>query len=428
MKFETLFITLFLTGTVLEFLIENILEFIDFSFRKKHAFDLPSSVKDFFDMDVLKKTKDYEDDRFKFGMISGAVDFVLTLVLVYSGFYPWLFTVFMNHGLNIFWCAILFLFFSGLPSSVITLPFALYREFKIEKKYGFSKMTLKLFFLDMIKGLVLNLVLSVPLSLLAIFLICKVNMWWLWVSSVMVAFSLLISYIYPVFIAPIFNKFTPLEDGELKDRLVSLMEKNGFKASGIFVMDASKRSGHSNAYFTGFGKNKRIVLFDTLIAQLDADEIEAVLAHELGHCKKHHITKKLCISIPMMFIVLFLLSLVVKTPALYTDFGFCQEFGQTVSSLEIASKEMQVLGLFLCSLAFGGFSIIFNPVSNLLSRKDEFEADHFAKELCTSGKPLISALIKLNKENLSEVNVPKIYSVFNYNHPPLLERIKALEI
>jgi STE24 endopeptidase len=242
---------------------------------------------------------------------------------------------------------------------------------------------------------------------------------------VYVAFSLVASYIYPVLIAPLFNKFTPLEDGDLKTRLTQLLGKTGFTAKSMFVMDASRRSGHSNAYFTGLGKNKRIVLFDTLIAQLLPEEIEAVLAHELGHYKHKHIVKKLCVMIPLIFAVLFFVFFVSKTPLL------CKGFGFLPSTFELAAGEtlpfqMQFLSIFLMGLSFGGFTPLFTLIENASSRRDEFQADAYSAKLCGGGKSLSTALIKLNKENLSEIVPPKIYSVFNYSHPPLLERIRAV--
>ena len=184
----------------------------------------------------------------------------------------------------------------------------------------------------------------------------------------------------------------------------------------MFVMDASKRSKHSNAYFTGFGKTKRVVLYDTLIAQLKPEEIKAVLGHELGHYKHHHIIKKMCVMIPCIFGALFLMSLFISRSDLYTTFGF------TVQPV----PEVQFLGIFLLGLVFGGFGTLLSPVTNFFSRRDEFQADAFAKNLCGTGKPLVTSLVTLNKENLSELTEPKIYSVFNYSHPPLLERIRAL--
>ena len=212
---------------------------------------------------------------------------------------------------------------------------------------------------------------------------------------------------------------TILEEGEIKERIEKLFAKTGFKTSGIFTMDASRRSNHSNAYFTGFGKNKRIVLYDTLLKQLEPSEIEAVLGHELGHCKKHHIAKRMIVMIPLVFVSLLAASLIAKLPALYSAFGY--------EPLNNVAPYIQPLGLLFIGLVFEGYGNIVSLVSNFFSRKDEFQADAYSKEMCGTSQPLISALIKLNKENLTELEPPKIYSMFNYSHPPLMERIKALE-
>ncbi|MBQ5570267.1 MAG: M48 family metallopeptidase, partial [Treponema sp.] len=306
--------------------------------------------------------------------------------------------------------------------------------------------TLGMWLLDQLKSLVIGLVLGVPLILVAVALMNHIEHWWFFLGSVYIAFSLAVSYIYPVLIAPVFNKFTPLEDGELRERLFALLEKCGFKASGIFVMDASRRSSHSNAYFTGFGKNKRIVLYDTLLKQLTTDEIEAVLGHELGHFKKHHIIKRMCVMFPLIFAFLFAAWLLIKIPSLYSGFGFTGNTGSTTLSanntgITLATGStatifeegksipatLQYVGIYLLSLIFGGFGPIFSLISNTFSRRDEFEADKFAVTTCAEREALVSALIKLNKENLSQIQVPTIYSIFNYSHPPLLERIKAIK-
>ena len=200
---------------------------------------------------------------------------------------------------------LLFMILSSIPSTLISIPFDLYNEFVLEKKFGFSKMTFKLWIADQIKGLLLSMILIVLLTLVASVFFIKLNTsWWLVLAITLIGFTFLMQVIYPKFIAPLFNKFSPLEDGELKDKISGILEKTGFKNDGLFVMDASKRSGHSNAYFSGFGKSKRIVLYDTLINSMTADELTAVLGHELGHFKLKHITKRLFITIPLEFILL----------------------------------------------------------------------------------------------------------------------------
>lgn len=422
MDFSNIFIIIFLAGTAFSFILDMILERIDFSFRKKHGREIPDILSDKIEPSVLDKTCLYEDAKYHLWIPSVILEVVLSLYLVFCGFYPALLERIWSWTNNSFFAALLFLILGGIPNALLSLPFALYSEFGIEKHFGFSNMTFGMWLTDEIKGMIINLLIISPLLLIMIGLFKYASdWWWILLGCVYVAFSLGISIIYPIFIAPIFNKFTPLEDGELKTRLEELLEKCGFKASGLFVMDASKRSGHSNAYFTGFGKSKRVVLYDTLIEQLTVDEIEAVLGHELGHYKHHHILKKMIFMIPAIFVALFAVSFLIKFPALYQGFGFA------FIGSEGVPYQMMFIGIFLISLTFGDWGSVFSPIMNTLSRHDEFQADAFAKSLCGTGEHLCTALVKLNQENLSEIQVPKIYSIFNYNHPPLLERINALK-
>ncbi len=419
MDFSNIFVIIFIVGTIFSFLLEMLLERIDFSFRKKHGREIPEIVSSHVDSDTLNKTCLYEDAKYRLWIPSSILETLLSFYLVFCGFYPVLIERIWTWTDNSFFAAILFLILGGVPGALLSLPFALYSEFGIEKHFGFSNMTLGMWVADEIKGFFVNMLIMIPLLLAMIGLFKYASdWWWILLGCIYFAFSIGISIIYPIFIAPIFNKFTPLEEGELKTRLEELLKKCGFKASGLFVMDASRRSGHSNAYFTGFGKSKRVVLYDTLIEQLSVDEIEAVLGHELGHYKHHHILKKMVFMIPAVFVVLFIISMLVKLPSLYSGFGFV--------NVEVVPYQMMFIGIFLMSLVFGEWGILLNPIMNFLSRRDEFQADAFAKKICGTGEPLCTALIKLNKENLSEIQVPKIYSVFNYNHPPLLERIAAL--
>ena len=425
MDFSNIFVIIFLVGTAASFILDMILERADFSFRRKHGREIPQILSGQIDESTLEKTCLYEDAKYRLWIPSAFLEVTLSLYLVFCGFYPALFGRIWSWTNNSFIVALLFLILGGIPGSLLSLPFALYSEFGIEKQFGFSKMTFGMWLGDEIKSFLINLVIMSPLLLIMVALFKYASgWWWILLGCVYFVFSIAISVIYPIFIAPIFNKFTPLEDGELKTRLESLLKKCGFRASGLFVMDASRRSGHSNAYFTGFGKSKRVVLYDTLIKQLTAEEIEAVLGHELGHYKHHHILKRMIFMIPAVFAVLFAVSFLVRLPALYSGFGFSLAGGGADSA--DVPYQMMFIGVFLLSLVFGEWGGFFSPVMNFFSRRDEFQADAFAKKLCGTGEPLCTALIKLNKENLSEIQVPKIYSVFNYNHPPLLERIAAL--
>jgi STE24 endopeptidase len=420
MQFSNVFVILFIIGSIGSFLLNQLLEYYDYSFRRSHGREIPSELAEYIDSAVIDKTCRYEDAKYKLWLPQNILGCALSLTLVFTGFYSWLFNQFWCMTQNVYLTALLFLLCGTLPSSVLSLPFELYGEFVVEKKFGFSTMTFRLWLADQIKGILLSLVLLVPLILIMIALLENASSWWwLLLGAVYVVFSLGISVLYPRFIAPLFNKFTPLEESSLKHRLSLLLEKTGFKASGVYVMDASKRSKHSNAYFTGFGKTKRIVLYDTLVKQLTEEEIEAVLGHELGHYKKHHIVKRLAVSIPLSFAVLFIVSLFIMHTQLYTGFGF--------STNADVFPHMQFIGIFLLSLIFGGYSDVKNLVSNYFNRRDEFQADAFSAHVCGSGKPLITSLIKLNKENLSELTPPRIYCIFNYNHPSLLQRIRALD-
>ncbi len=430
LNYTHIFFILFLVSTFIDFGVNQWLEFIDFRHRQKHGREIPPEFADYIDAATVEKTCQYEDAKYKFWVPKNILGLIIGLALIFCGFYPRLFYFIRTFTQNTFLTALLFIVLSGLPEAIIFLPFRLYREFGIEKRFGFSTMTIKLWILDSVKGLLVNAIIVLPLLFAMIFLLEHAEgWWWLLLGGIYVAFSLLISLLYPAFIAPLFNKFTPLEEGELKDMLTEELTRTGFKTSGLFVMDASKRSKHSNAYFTGFGKTKRVVLYDTLINQLSPEEIKAVLAHELGHYKHHHIIKKLCFTIPLIFIALFVVSLFISNPDLYTAFGFVLDSGDLATKANGSAAvlpKVQFLGIFLISMVFGGFSTLFSPISNHFSRKDEFQADAFAKELCGSGKPLSTSLIKLNKENLSELTEPKIYSIFNYSHPPLIERIRAV--
>ena len=417
--FTNIFVMLYVLGTAFTFILEQFLEFNSFIFRKKNKNTLPEILEGKIDSSTMEKTYAYKNSRYKLFLPSSILNLLLDFALVFTGTYSKIFYLIWNWTENAYWTILLFALFSSIPSFLLSIPFSLIREFKIEKSFGFSNMTFSMYVGDWFKDTLVSLILTVPLLLLAqLLLIHASSWWWILLGSAYIVFSLFVSYIYPVLIAPAFNKFTPLEEGELKTRLEALLEKTGFHSSGIFVMDASKRSRHSNAYFTGLGKNKRIVLYDTLLEQLTVDEIEAVLGHELGHYKHGHIVKKYFVTIPLIFILLFVLSIFIKLPLLYEGFGLCFEG-------EVPDFSF-FMGIFFIATAFSGFLPLLSLISNSLSRHDEFQADAFSKKICGSGKPLSSALIKLNKENLSEVSVPKIYSIFNYNHPPLTERLEAL--
>ena len=297
-------------------------------------------------------------------------------------------------------------------SAIIDLPFTLYRTFKIEQRFGFNRMTAAQFIKDMLMQTALTLVLAVPLVGGILWLMQDASpLWWVYVWAVLLGFGLLISWIFPTFIAPLFNKFTPLENVELLECITALMTRCGFASNGIFVMDGSKRSSHGNAYFTGLGKNKRIVFFDTLLETLDANEVEAVLAHELGHFKHHHVRKGLILNAVITLVGLAILAWLIKQDAFYQALG--------------VSHASTYMALILFSMVMPLFSIYLQPVMSFLSRKHEFEADDFAAE---QSKPqiLIKALVKLYRDNANTLTPDHLYSAFHDSHPPAPVRVANL--
>lgn len=427
------FVLIFLCGTIATFLINHFLEFIDFRARSKNGGSIPTVLQNIplatetFDTEKLKNICAYENAKYFKWCLSSVFTVALDLALVIFGFYPFVFyfvcgiTGFPSGIGNSFCAFFFFMILTAVPSFVLDIPFSLYSEFVLEKKFGFSNMTLKLWIADTLKSMIIGLVLMALLNFVAAVVFVKfAGSWWFIIAAVLIAFTFIMQVVYPKFIAPLFNKFSPLEDGEAKDKIMAILEKVGFKNGGLFVMDASKRSGHSNAYFSGFGKTKRIVLYDTLLKSLTPDELAAVLGHELGHFKLHHITKRLFIMIPMEFLVTFLLYKMAHIPELYYAFGFLDDItAETIANV-------QFIGIFLASMLWGAISEIITPLSNIFSRKQEYQADAFGADACGSPEPLINGLIKLNSENLSELIPPKLYVFWNYSHPTLVERIEKL--
>ena len=300
-----------------------------------------------------------------------------------------------------------------LIASLIDLPASLYRTFVIEAQFGFNKLTLKTLLVDTFKTTLVSLIIGVPLIFLILWLMESAgDFWWLYAWAALTLFSLLMFWAYPKFIAPIFNKFTPLEEGEVRQRIEALLSRTGFNSQGVFVMDGSRRSSHGNAYFTGFGKNKRIVFFDTLLKHLSAAQVEAVLAHELGHFKHKHIVKQMLLSTLMTLLGFAVLATLMQQPWFYASLGITQ-----------ASTYMALILFMLVSPVFTFF---IGPAMAWLSRKNEFEADAFAAHQ-SSAEELISALVGLYKENASTLTPDPVHSAFYDSHPPASIRIAQLK-
>ncbi|MCD6397808.1 MAG: M48 family metallopeptidase, partial [Spirochaetaceae bacterium] len=319
-----------------------------------------------------------------------------------------------GYGFNPYLEGLIYIFLLSIIFYIVSLPFSIYSQFKIEEKFGFNKTTIPLFIKDQIKNLILSgIIISVLLIGLFWFMDKTGSIWWIIASVGFLIFQLVLSVIYPLLIAPIFNKFTALEDMELKKSLDMLAEKLSFKTTGIFVMDGSRRSAHSNAYFTGVGKSKRIVLYDTLISILNPPQISGVLAHEIGHYKKHHLLKGLILSFVMITLGFYAVNLLMNYLPLFEAFGFTR-----VSYHGI---------LVILAFASGPFTFFIAPLFTMWSRKHEYEADAFAAENTEYGKDLKEGLIIMSKENLSNLTPHPLYSFYHYSHPTVAERIKAID-
>ena len=308
---------------------------------------------------------------------------------------------------------LIFCFGVALVFSIASFPTDLYSTFKLEARFGFNKTTWKLYLTDKLKGLLLGILIGLPFLWVVLWLMeATGSYWWIWTFFFVSGFQLLMVIVYPTLIAPLFNKFELLPEGELRNRILHLAEQVGFKTNGIFSMDGSKRSAHSNAYFTGIGKAKRIVLFDTLIAQMTIDQGLAVLAHEMGHYKMKHIRRMLVVQTVFLFFGLYILSLLVNFRPLFAAFGL--------------DNPSNAAALVLFSLLSGPVTFYLGPLINLLSRKHEYEADRFAVETLRNRRPMEEALINLTVKNLSNLTPHPWYSAYHYSHPTPTERIGAI--
>ena len=308
--------------------------------------------------------------------------------------------------------------------SLLELPFDLYRQFVLEARFGFNRMSIRLFLIDMLKSSALGLALGLPLLLAVLWLMRSAGeQWWLWVWALWTGFNLAVLVIYPTWIAPLFNRFTPLEAGAVRSRVESLLARCGFSSGGLFVMDGSRRSAHANAYFTGFGKSKRIVFFDTLLSRLDIDELEAVLAHELGHFRKRHVIRRIAVSFAASFVGLALLAWLGAQPWFYEGLGVVSLSQAPNGSVGTVSNPGVALTLFFLVMPVFGFAL--RPLLAWLSRRDEFEADAFAAEHADAGR-LADALVKLYEDNAATLTPDPLHSAFYDSHPPATVRVGRL--
>ena len=379
---------------------------------RRHRDQVPADFRDQIPLDAHRKAADYTLAKTRLGLIEGGYGYLILLAWTLGGGLALLNGTWSQLEWSPLWTGVAVMLSLFVVSSLLDLPFSLYHTFGLEARFGFNRTDMKTFVGDMLKNALLLLLLGTPLIALVLWLMqASGELWWLYVWLVWMGFTLLMLWAYPTFIAPLFNKFSPLEDAELRQRIESLLNRCGFASNGIFVMDGSRRSGHGNAYFTGLGENKRIVFFDTLLKSLGPDEVEAVLAHELGHFKHKHVHKRLVSMALMSLAGLALLGWLIQQPAFFHGLGVNEP-----------SLHMGLILFLLISPLFGFF---LSPLMNALSRKHEFEADAYAASQTRAGD-LVQALVKLYRENASTLTPDPLYSTFYDSHPPAPVRVAHL--
>lgn len=407
-----IFTRLFNLFLIIKISLKFLLAIKNINFIKKHLSFIPYGFENFFTLEEHQKAGNYTMTKLKFSLVSLSLDLVITILLFHYGALRLINDWILTYQYSTVVTGLLLFFVLGAISFILELPFDLYNTFVIEERFGFNKTTPKIFITDLFKKLFLSIIIGLPLLYLLLTIMDNLpNSWWFWGWALLTIFQLLLMWIYPVLIAPLFNKFQSLTEGDLKTTIDALLSRTNLYFKDIQVMDASKRSAHGNAYFTGFLKNKRIVFFDTLIKSLTNQEIEAVLAHELGHFKHKHILKSMIITI------------------FFSLLGFFIMWKLSTMNEFFVGHYNQIPSNAMALLIFSNISSIYlfplTPVFTYFSRKNEFEADRFAKTYSNSHE-LINALLKLYKENSSTLTPDPLYSLFYYSHPPASERILAL--
>lgn len=408
-----------LSGYVIVFILilaetlDLLVEKINDRYIKHSASNPPKNVLDIYSKDEIERSASYHMDKSRLGYYENLVHGILFFSLLLLGVFQWFSSVLINAFGNEYLLAFIFFITYQLFFTFFKLPFDIYETFVIEKKYNFNKTTPYTFIRDLVVGGIISFVIFTILLFLVIFLISSAgNLWYIYAAIAVFMFSMLMMYLYPALIAPLFNKFEPLSDENLKEKIFQLAKKAAFPLKNIMQMDASKRSAHSNAYFTGFGKNKRIVLFDNLLKNHSEKEILNILAHEIGHYKLGHLKKILVFMFVSVFVSFFLMDMLINCDFIYNALGF----------------ERSILtGLFILSFLLAPANKIFTPISSYISRKHEYEADTFAVNLTGDISGMKDALIKLHKDNLSFPLPHPVYVKMHYSHPPLPERINFLE-
>ena len=392
--------------------LKTVIERININYLEKYGKTVPATFQGVIYEEELNKIIRYTSDNVRFKVVQAIVIKSLFLFIVISGILPWLADNLANT--NFLLAGLVFFAVIGLIEVLASLPFDYYHSFVIEDRYGFNTKTIKIWISDLIKSLLVMIVLGgLLLSALLLMLNYTGMNWWIWAWAVFLCFQLVMTVLYPTVIAPLFNKFTPLEKSNLKAEIEQLAKKEGIEIKGIYQMDATRRTRHTNAYFSGLGKAKRIVLFDSLIQSHSQEEVLSILAHEIGHMKKNHIKKQLFISSIVSLFLFFMASKLITCRVMYESFGF--------------SNTPYYAGLFLVGILWEPVSFFLSPLGMAISRKFEREADYYSVEIIKRAEPLATALKKMAKENLSNLRPHPLYVFFNYSHPPLLERIEYLE-
>ncbi|MFA7684315.1 MAG: M48 family metallopeptidase [Syntrophales bacterium] len=404
----------FLMMLGLRLFVKWLLSGLNIAYLTRHGAEVPGVFAGEIDQGTLRRMRDYTVSLARFGHVEDFLTDGLVLSLLLTGSFSWLVSqvesldlAFVLRG-NLFWLILL------LGGTVLEIPLDFYRTFVIEKKYGFSTITVRLWLADLFKTTVISVCLMVIfMTVLFILLRQLPNTWWLWAWVAFSLLQLLLSWLYPVLIAPLFNRYVPVQDGALRDRIMALAERAGIRAKGVFQVDAGKRSRHTNAYFTGLGRTKRIVLYDTLVEVHDRGEILSILGHEIGHWKKKHVLKQI---VTMECVALFILGgsfLLLEWPLLYRTFGF--------------PPQAPYAGLFLVFLLAKPLFFFLKPFMAVISRKYEREADRFAVDMIGTGEDLARAMKRLAKDNLANLHPHPFYAWFYYSHPPLAQRIATLQ-
>ena len=413
MIYFNLLLQIFLAVFLLRSGVQICLNWLNISHLRQQGITVPEIFQDVIDPEKLKKISGYTVDSENFTMVATLANQGLFLVILLSGFLPWLVEIINQWHYGQIVSGLIFFAALSMVANLLRIPFGLYEAFVIEERYGFNVMNFKVWVSDLFKSIVIGAIMGgLLLSLLLVLVIYGGNVWWIWAWMLVGGFELLLLWLYPVVILPLFNKFDPIENIGLENRIRALMEKVGLRAKGIFKMDASKRSKHTNAFFVGLGRTKRIVLFDTLLASHAEEEILAVLAHEAGHWKKKHILRMLVPLEILSFVSFYAVAKLLNWPLIYQTFGF---------------QESNIyVGLFLIGMFISLLGFFAEPLESAISRRFEREADDFALDLMRTGEPMTSALKRLAADNLANLSPHPLYAWFYYSHPPLVERIERL--